>query len=68
MSVDFGYGYFWFRDHRDGSTFIALRDEGSGHWFMPAVGHPILESAVMANSTLLGAVPRTVAGGGSIDQ
>ena len=61
-----GYGYYWFRHHKDGSTFIALRDDEDGDWFMCGIGHPIHDPQKYA--TLLGPVPRTVAGGGSIDQ
>lgn len=61
-----GYGYFWFRHHKDASTFIACRDEEDGRWYMPGLGHPI--ENVEQWATLLGAVPRAVAGGGSIDQ
>jgi hypothetical protein len=60
------YGYFWFRHHKDASTFIACRDAESGLWFMPGIGHPITN--VEAYATLLGPVPRRVANGGSIDQ
>jgi hypothetical protein len=61
-----GYGYFWFRHHKDGFTFIACREDDGGPWFMPGLGHPV--SNVEGYATLLGRVPRTVVGGGSIDQ
>lgn len=60
------YGYYWFRHHKDGSTFIACRDDEDGLWFMPGLGRPIED--IEASATLLGPVPRTVVGGGSIDQ
>ena len=60
------YGYYWFRHHQDGSTFIACRDEGDGLWYMAGVGHPILDPE--KHATMLGKVPRAVVGGGSIDQ
>lgn len=60
------YGYYWFRHHEDGSTFIACRDEGDGQWYMAAIGHPIAN--IEGHATLLGKVPRRVEGGGSIDQ
>ena len=60
------YGYYWFRHHCDGSTFIACRDEGDGRWYMPALGHAI--ENIEDHATLLGAVPRAVVGRGSIDQ
>ena len=63
---DIAYGYYWFRHHADGSTFIACRDEGDGQWYMPAIGHPVRD--IERSATLLGAVPRSVVGGGSIDQ
>jgi hypothetical protein len=63
---DEGYGYFWFRRHKDGSTFIACRDEKYGLWYMPAIGHPIIDPT--QDATLLGRVPRIVVGGASIDQ
>ena len=67
MSVEpYGYGYFWFRHHKDGSTFIACRDEEDGYWYMPGVGHPI--SNITRNATLLGRVPRVTDAGASIDQ
>ena len=59
-------GYYWFRHRKDGSTFIALYAEDANDWFMPALGQPITN--VMKHATLLGAVPRMVVGGGSIDQ
>lgn len=65
-TADRPYGYYWFRHHADGSTFIACRDEGDGLWYMPAVGHPIPD--IERDATLLGPVPRRVEGGGSIDQ
>jgi hypothetical protein len=61
-----GYTYFWFRHHQDASTFIACRDDDDGLWYMPGVGVPIANPE--EHATLLGAVPRTVVGGGSIDQ
>lgn len=60
------YGYYWWRHHSDGSTFIACRDEGDGLWYMPGLDCPIIAPELSA--TLLGPVPRMVAGGGSIDQ
>ena len=60
------YGYYWWRHHKDGSTFIACRDEGDGQWYMPGLGHAI--DRPERHATLLGPVPRHVAGGGSIDQ
>jgi hypothetical protein len=60
------YGYYWFRHHKDGSIFIACRDETDGLWYMPGVGHPIRD--IEHSATLLGQVPRTVVGGASIDQ
>lgn len=57
-----GYGYHWFRQHKDGSTFIACRDEEDGFWYVPGVGHPITNLETWA--TYLGQVPRTVVGGG----
>lgn len=59
-------GYHWFRHHRDATVFIAFRDTESQLWFMCGVGHPIHDPALYA--TYLGMVPRTVVGGGSIDQ
>jgi len=61
-----GYGYFWFRHHQDGSTFIACRDDEDGLWFMPGVDHPIRD--ITAYATLLSAVPRRTEAGASIDQ
>ena len=61
-----GYGYYWFRHHHDGSTFIACRDDESQDWFMFGIGHTILN--IEKHATLLGPVPRHVVGGGSIDQ
>lgn len=66
MSEDVDYGYYWFRHHADGSTFIAVRDEADGLWYMPAVGHPI--SNIERSATLLGRVPRLTADGRSVDQ
>lgn len=66
MSDERAYGYYWFRHHADGSTFIACRDEDDGLWYMPGVGVPIRD--IEKSATLLGAVLRRVAGGGSIDQ
>ena len=60
------YGYYWWRHHADGSTFIAVRDEQDGLWYMPALGHPIAD--IESYATMLGRVPRSVEGGGSIDQ
>ena len=60
-----GYGYYWFRHHEDGSTFIACRDDDMC-WYMPGVGVPIPDPE--KHATMLGKVPRTVVGGGSIDQ
>jgi len=63
-----GEGYFWFRHHKDASTFIAFRD-GDGpdaRWFMCAVGHPVKD--IEKHATLLGKVPNHVEGGGSIYQ
>lgn len=62
------YGYFWFRHHADGSTFIACRDAEDGEWYVPAIGHPIRPSTLEKYATMLGPVPRSVEGGGSIDQ
>lgn len=61
------YGYFWFRHERDGSTFIACKDEADGLWYMPGLGHPINEELLEGSATLLGRVPRVVVGGASID-
>lgn len=66
MTGDIDYGYYWFRHHSDGSMFIACRDEGDGLWYMPGLGAPIRDPE--RSATLLGKVPRTVVGGGSIDQ
>ena len=63
--ADVDYGYYWFRHHDDASTFIACRDEGDGQWYMCGIGHPIADPE--SHATLLGAVPRVVVGGGSID-
>ena len=63
---DEGYGYYWFRHQRDGSTFIACRDEEDGQWYMPAIGYPLPN--ILKYATLLGKVPRVIVGGGSIDQ
>lgn len=60
------YGYYWFRHHEDASTFIACKDEGDGRWYMCGIGTPVADP--MRHATFLGAVPRTVVGGGSIDQ
>ena len=60
------YGYHWFRHDADGSTFIAVRDEEDGLWYMPGIGHPVTD--IEQHATMLGRVPRTVEGGGSIDQ
>lgn len=60
------YGYFWWRHHRDASTFIACHDNEDGLWYMPGLGHPIRDLASYA--TCLGPVPRCVASGASIDQ
>ena len=59
-------GYYWFRHHADDSTFIAICDEETGYWYMPGIDHPI--DNIMNRATLLGRVPRSVEGGGSIDQ
>lgn len=67
MPADETYGYFWFRHEKDGSTFIACRDMEDGLWYMPGLGHPIKESLLKENATLLGPVPRITAGGTSID-
>ena len=40
------------------STFIACRDECDGNWYMPAVGHAVVD--IEKSATLLGPVPRTV--------
>jgi hypothetical protein len=61
-----GYGYFWFRHHRDGSAFIALRDDEDGLWYMPGLDYPIMN--IEGHATKLGQVPRVVVGGASIDQ
>ena len=37
MSEEIEYGYYWWRHHTDGSTFIACRDEEDGQWYMPAI-------------------------------
>ena len=66
MSEEIEYGYYWWRHHTDGSTFIACRDEEDGQWYMPAIGHPV--TAIHRDATLLGKVPRCVVGGASIDQ
>lgn len=63
---DLRYGYYWFRHHTDASTFIACRDEEDGLWYMCAIGHPIAD--IQEHATLLGAVPRRIESGGSIDQ
>ena len=63
---DIEYGYYWFRHHTDGSTFIALRAEDNGEWYMPAIDHPIKH--IMKYATLLGPVPRQTTTGASIDQ
>lgn len=60
------YGYFWWRHHADASTFILLRDEEDNQWYMPGYETPVIHPE--RDATLLGAVPRTVVGGGSIDQ
>ena len=60
------YGYYWFRHHDDASMFIACRDESDGLWYIPAVGHPIRN--IEGHATKLGRVPRSIVGGGSIDQ
>ena len=52
------------RHHKDGSTFIACRDEDDGLWYMPALGHAI--DNILDHATLLGAVPRFVVGGARI--
>ena len=64
--IETAYGYFWFRLHTDASTFVALRDDGDGLWYMPGFNQPIRD--IEADATLLGPVPRSVVGGGSIDQ
>ena len=66
QTTEYTYGYYWFRHHKDGSTFIACRDEDDGLWYMPALGHAI--DNILDHATLLGAVPRFVVGGASIDQ
>lgn len=68
MSDQDTYGYYWFRHHSDGSTFIACRDEEDGLWFMCGLDAPIEPSSLERNATMLGRVPRFVEGGGSIDQ
>ncbi len=65
LTVNDPIGYFWFRHHGDASTFIACRDI-DGYWYLPGLGQPIV--GIEANATLLGAVPRRVASGASIDQ
>jgi hypothetical protein len=66
IMTEFDYGYYWFRHHADASTFIACRDMEDGRWYMCGLGHAIPN--IFEHATLLGAVPRTVWGGGSIDQ
>jgi len=63
---DIEYGYYWFRHHADGTTFIALRDEGDGEWYIPAIDHALPH--IMKYATLLGPVARQTATGASIDQ
>ena len=65
-AADDTYGYYWWRHRSDGSTFIALRDEEDGNWYMPAIGEPVPN--IQEYATMLGEVPRTMVGGGSIDQ
>ena len=60
------YGYYWWRHRRDGSTFIACRDEDDGSWYLPGVGYALV--GIEVHATLLGKVPRIVVGGASIDQ
>jgi hypothetical protein len=60
------YGYFWWRHHKDASTFIACRDDDDGLWYMPGLGYPIRDPSAYA--TCLGPVPRCTATGASIDQ
>lgn len=63
-----GYGYFWFRHRSDGSTFICVRDAEDGLFYMPALTQGFSLAAVEQHATLLGPVPRSVVGGGSVDQ
>lgn len=59
-------GYHRFRHHLDATVFIAFYDTLYRDWFMCGVGNPIADP--MEHATYLGRVPRTVVGGGSIDQ
>jgi hypothetical protein len=65
-ATDIDYGYYWFRHHKDGSTFVAVLDEGDGLWYVCGVGHAIVD--IEKYATRLGRVPRMVVGGGSVDQ
>ena len=59
-------GYYWFRHKKDASTFIAMYAEDAEDWFMPGIGPAVTN--IMRHATLLGPVPRSVVGGGGIDQ
>jgi hypothetical protein len=47
-------GYYWFRDHADGSTFIALLEEGN--WYVPGVYQPV--NSTLQLNQLIGPAPR----------
>jgi hypothetical protein len=66
MVADLTYGYYWFRLHADGSTFIACKDEQDDTWYLPGLYYPFRD--IEESATLLGRVPRIVEGGRSIDQ
>lgn len=63
---DVTYSYFWLRHLGDGVPFVACRDS-NGWWYMPGNGMAIEHQVMMQGAVLLGMVPRTVVGGGSID-
>jgi hypothetical protein len=60
-----GYAYYWFRHMHDGSTFIALRDDEDGWWYMPGIDCPIAD--ITSYATNIGKVPRRTDTGASID-
>ena len=58
-------GHYWFRIRETGLTFIAYLDDDL-QWYMLGQSEPVGDPEGFA--TMLGKVPRTVVGGGSIDQ
>lgn len=58
-------GYYWFRLHRDASTFVACRDENDGNWYICGVEQPIRN--IEAHATLLGPVASSTSISASIN-